>query len=96
MTAKPLNEVAVQGRRKLKEGIVIKDKMNKSRVIEIMRTIRHSQYEKTVKVKKRLMSHDERNESKVGDRVLVQESRPLSKHKRWTLVKILARAGGAK
>ena len=90
------NTPQVQGRKKLRVGIVIKDKMNQTRIVETMRTVRHPFYEKTTQVRKRLMSHDARNESKVGDRVVVQESRPLSRHKRWTLVKILERAQAAK
>ena len=85
-----------QGNRRVKTGVVVKDKMNKTRVIEVARTVRHPLYQKVMRQKKRFMSHDERNQAKVGDRVLIQESRPLSRHKRWTIIKILERAGTLK
>ncbi|MBI4638456.1 MAG: 30S ribosomal protein S17 [Candidatus Rokubacteria bacterium] len=66
--------------------------MQKTRVVKIERVYRHPRYQRVVRVAKKLKAHDEANESRVGDRVLVEESRPLSKEKRWRIRKILSRA----
>jgi small subunit ribosomal protein S17 len=73
-------------------GVVVSDKMNKTRVVAVDRTFRHSRYERVVKRTARFKAHDERNESHVGDRVLIIETRPLSKDKRWRIKEILHRA----
>ncbi len=78
--------------RKVREGIVVSDKMDKTAVVETTDRVRHRRYAKTVQRAKRLHVHDEDNTLKVGDRVRVQETRPLSKNKRWRLVEILERA----
>lgn len=78
--------------RKTRVGIVVSDKMNKSITIKIDRTIAHPTYGRVVRVSSRLMAHDEKGEARVGDRVLVMETRPLSKMKRWRLVEVLERA----
>jgi small subunit ribosomal protein S17 len=77
-------------RRKL-IGRVASDKMDKTVVVEVVRFKRDSVYKKTVRVKKRYMAHDEKNEYKVGDRVEIIEHRPLSKHKRWAVVRLITR-----
>jgi small subunit ribosomal protein S17 len=74
------------------EGTVVSDKMQKSAVIEVERTKRHPRYKKTLKIKSRFKIHDENNEVKVGDRVLVEECRPMSKDKKWKLVSVLKKA----
>lgn len=77
---------------KTRMGVVVSDKMNKTRVVAVERTFRHSRYERVVKRTSRFKAHDERNESHVGDRVLIIETRPLSKDKRWRIKEILQRA----
>ena len=78
--------------RKVREGIVVSDKMDKTAVVETVDRVRHHRYAKTVQRNKKLHVHDEENTLNVGDRVRVQETRPLSKNKRWRLVEILERA----
>jgi small subunit ribosomal protein S17 len=78
--------------RKVREGIVISDKMDSTIVIAIVERVRHAVYGKTVQRTKKLYAHDEKNEAKIGDRVRVQETRPLSKLKRWRLTEIVERA----
>jgi small subunit ribosomal protein S17 len=77
---------------KTRMGMVVSDKMNKTRVVAVERTFRHTRYERVVKRTSRFKAHDERNESHVGDRVLIIETRPLSKDKRWRIKEILQRA----
>jgi small subunit ribosomal protein S17 len=80
-------------RRKLeKEGVVISDAMDKTVVVEVRRLVMDRMYGKYMKARSRFMAHDEKNECKVGDRVRIQESRPLSRHKRWVVKEILERA----
>ena len=78
--------------RKVREGIVVSDKMDKTAVVETIDRVRHRRYAKTVQRNKKLHVHDEENTLNIGDRVRVQETRPLSKIKRWRLVEILERA----
>ncbi len=78
--------------RKLKEGIVASTSMQKTIVVTVTDKVRHDRYSKTIQRTVRLHAHDETNEAKIGDRVRVQETRPLSKTKRWRLVEILERA----
>jgi small subunit ribosomal protein S17 len=80
------------GEKKTREGVVVSDKMTKTRVVLIERVYRHPRYERVVRRTKRLKAHDETNASKVGDRVLIEETRPLSKEKRWRIRQILASA----
>ncbi len=78
--------------RKVREGVVVSDKMDKTAVVETIDRVRHRRYAKTVQRAKKLHVHDEENTLNIGDRVRVQETRPLSKTKRWRLVEILERA----
>jgi len=66
--------------------------MTKTRVVVIERVFRHPKYERVITRSKRLKAHDEKNASKVGDRVLIEETRPLSKGKRWRILQVLASA----
>jgi small subunit ribosomal protein S17 len=75
--------------RKTREAVVISDKMQKTRVVRIERVHRHPRYERVVRSSKRLKVHDEANASRVGDRVLIEETRPLSKEKRWRIRQIV-------
>jgi small subunit ribosomal protein S17 len=77
---------------KTRVGLVVSDKMNKTRVVAVDRSFRHTRYQRVVKRTSRFKAHDERNESHVGDRVLIIETRPLSKDKRWRIKEILQRA----
>ena len=80
------------GERKTKEGVVVSDAMQKTRVVRIERVYRHPRYQRVIRMSKKLKAHDEGNASKVGDRVLIEETRPLSKEKRWRIRQILGRA----
>ena len=79
-------------RRKVREGVVVSDVQDKTAIIKTVDRVRHRRYAKTVQRTKRLHVHDEENQLNVGDRVRVQETRPLSKLKRWRLLEILERA----
>lgn len=78
--------------RKVREGVVVSDKMNQTLVVAVTERVRHPKYAKFVLRTKKLYAHDEANDAKVGDRVRVMETRPLSKTKRWRLVEIVERA----
>jgi small subunit ribosomal protein S17 len=78
--------------RKVREGVVASAAMDKTAIVSVVERVRHARYAKTVQRTKRLYVHDEANDLKVGDRVRVQETRPLSKTKRWRLVEVLERA----
>jgi small subunit ribosomal protein S17 len=79
------------GERKSREGVVVSDAMQKTRVVRIERVYRHPKYQRVIRMSKKLKAHDEANESHVGDRVLIEETRPMSKEKRWRIRKILSR-----
>ena len=81
-----------RGKRKVKEGIVVKDKMDKTRVVEVTRTYRHPLYSKVLKRRSKYYVHDDKNESHVGDKVEIMETRPLSLLKRWRVIKITQKA----
>ena len=74
------------------QGVVISDKMQKSVVVSSERRVQHSVYGKTQKRTSTFVAHDENNDAKVGDTVVIAESRPLSKRKRWALVRVVTRA----
>ncbi len=78
--------------RKVREGLVISNGMDKTAVVAIVDRVRHRRYNKTVRRTSKLFVHDADNDLNVGDRVRIQETRPLSKKKRWRLVEILERA----
>ena len=78
--------------RKTRSGIVVSDKMDKTIVVAIKDNIKHPLYKKIIKRTIKLKAHDEKNECGIGDKVEVMETRPLSKEKRWRLVKILEKA----
>ena len=79
-------------RRKVREGIVVSDAMAATVVVAVVERVRHPKYGKTVQRTKKLYVHDAEDSAKVGDRVRVQETRPLSKLKRWRLTEVLERA----
>ncbi len=78
--------------RKVRDGIVVSNKMEKTAVIAVIERVRHPKYAKFVLRTKKLYAHDEANDVNVGDKVRVMETRPLSKNKRWRVVEVLERA----
>src|SRR6478672_2784788 len=83
----------VQGQRKTKTGRVVSDKMDKTIVVSVERLTRHRLYKRVIRATTKFAAHDELNEAKIGDTVLIEESRPLSATKRWRLIEIVSRAG---
>ena len=81
----------VQGKRKTKVGRVVSDKMDKTIVVSIERLTRHRLYKRVIRLTSKFKAHDERNEARVGDTVLIEESRPLSATKRWRLIEVVSR-----
>jgi small subunit ribosomal protein S17 len=90
--AESTNNVTATGKRKQRVGEVVSDKMTKTIVVRVQRRFPHPQYKKIVTSYKKFYAHDEKAEAKMGDTVCIEESRPLSKLKRWTLVKVVERA----
>ncbi|HVM14399.1 MAG TPA: 30S ribosomal protein S17, partial [Egibacteraceae bacterium] len=91
-TAPTSPSAPARGRRKQREGTVVSSAMEKTAVVAVIDRVRHPRYAKTVQRTKRLYAHDEQSDVKVGDRVRVQETRPLSRLKRWRIVEVLERA----
>ena len=91
-TTSATTDEALRNSRKVREGIVVSNKMNKTIVISIVERVRHPRYSKFVQRTKKLYAHDEANDAQIGDRVRVMETRPMSKQKRWRLVEVLERA----
>jgi small subunit ribosomal protein S17 len=83
------------GRRKQREGVVVSDRMQKTVVVVVERLVRHRKYRKYLKQRVRYKAHDEKNQCRVGDRVRIIETRPLSHDKRWSVQVILSREEGA-
>jgi small subunit ribosomal protein S17 len=81
-----------RGRRKLRTGVVVSDKADKTVLVRIDRQVRHPKYDKTVRRSSKLAAHDEMNDAHIGDTVRVMETRPLSKTKRWRVVEVVERA----
>lgn len=86
------NGAKPRGRRKVREGLVTSDKMNKTVVVEVEDRVKHPLYGKVMRRTSKLKAHDENNACGVGDRVLLMETRPLSATKRWRVVEILEKA----
>jgi small subunit ribosomal protein S17 len=78
--------------RKTRTGVVVSVAMNKTINVQVERRLQHPIYGKSVKWTKKFMTHDENNDCKMGDKVLIMETRPMSKNKRWRLVEIIERA----
>ena len=78
--------------RKITEGVVVSNKMNKSIVVEVERKFKHPKYGKFLKKTSRFMAHDENQDCNIGDAVRIMETRPLSKNKCWRLIEIIERA----
>ena len=75
-------------------GVIVSDKMDKSVVVAVERQIRHDVYGKTQKRTSKFLAHNEQNDAKVGDRVAIVESRPLSRRKRWVVTRVVEKAKG--
>lgn len=88
-----MTAVAHTSKRKTKAGRVVSDKMDKTIVVAVERLARHPVYKRVMRVTHKFKAHDEENSARVGDRVLIEEWRPISREKRWRLVEVLARAG---
>jgi small subunit ribosomal protein S17 len=78
--------------RKVREGLVVSDKMDKTVVVAVEDRVKHAKYGKVIRRTNKLKAHDESNEAGVGDRVLLMETRPLSATKRWRIVQVIERA----
>ncbi|MEU5908366.1 30S ribosomal protein S17 [Micromonospora sp. NPDC047527] len=83
---------ATRARRKVREGLVVSDKMDKTVVVEVEDRVRHALYGKIMRRTRKLKVHDEQNAAGIGDRVLIMETRPLSATKRWRIVEIQEKA----
>jgi len=81
-----------RGARKAREGLVVSDKMDKTVVVAVEDRVKHALYGKVLRRTSKLKAHDEKNEAGVGDRVLLMETRPTSRTKRWRIVEILEKA----
>ena len=86
-------QVQVQGKRKTKVGRVVSDRMDKTIVVSVERLARHRLYKRVIRLSTKFKAHDEENEARIGDTVLIEESRPLSATKRWRLVAVVTRGG---
>ena len=84
-----------RGERKKVIGLVVSDKMEKTITVQVTRLEKHKKYKKYLRRHTKFYAHDEKREAKVGDTVEIQETRPLSKLKRWRLIKVLAKAGSS-
>ncbi|WP_091271667.1 30S ribosomal protein S17 [Parafrankia irregularis] len=91
-TAAATDEATARGFRKVREGLVISDKMEKTVVVAVEDRVQHPLYGKTIRRTKRVKAHDEAGTVGVGDRVLLMETRPLSATKRWRVVEVLEKA----
>ena len=80
--------------RKIRQGVVVSDKMNQSIVVRVDRTVRHPLYKKILRRSKRYMAHDQDNTCHVGDVVRITECRPISRMKRWRLMEVVTKAEG--
>jgi small subunit ribosomal protein S17 len=87
-----MSESSARGFRKVREGLVVSDKMQKTVVVAVEDRVKHPLYGKVIRRTSKLQAHDESNDAGVGDRVLLMETRPLSATKRWRVVEILERA----
>jgi len=81
-----------RGIRKTLQGVVVSDKMDKTVVVKVDRTVRHPVYLKTIKKSAKYKAHDEGNTCHMGDKVVIEESRPLSRDKRWKVKEIVGKA----
>jgi small subunit ribosomal protein S17 len=86
------NSSDVRKQRKVRTGVVISNKMDKTVVVEVSRTIVHPVYKTYIRRRKRFMAHDEENRCRIGDEVMIVETRPMSRHKHWRVRKVVREA----
>ncbi len=84
-----MNQESDQGIGRSREGVVLSDKMHKTIIVEVTRLVQHPRFKKVVRRRVKYAVHDEKNEAKTGNKVQIIETRPLSKTKRWRLVKVV-------
>ena len=92
MATKDNNEAAAETNKRTKIGTVVSDKMQKTVVVSVENRVMHPMYQKYVKQTSRFLAHAENSDVKVGDRVVIEETRPLSKRKRWNVREVIERA----
>ncbi|MFI9813277.1 30S ribosomal protein S17 [Saccharothrix variisporea] len=92
MSENEVTETQTRGERKVREGYVVSDKMDKTIVVAVEDRKKHRRYSKVMRSTTKVKAHDEQNSAGIGDRVLLMETRPLSATKRWRLVEILEKA----
>jgi small subunit ribosomal protein S17 len=90
--AEPADRSTDRGQRKVRQGVVVSDKMDKTVIVRIEHSILHRSYHKTIRRTRKLAAHDEAGDARVGDTVRVMETRPLSKTKRWRVIEVVERA----
>ncbi|MBC8406977.1 MAG: 30S ribosomal protein S17 [Planctomycetes bacterium] len=95
MTEPTQEATATRGTRRVMEGVVVSDRGDKTLVVQVERTTRHALYHKILRKRKKYHVHDEANQAKAGDKVEIMGTRPLSKLKRWRLVRIIEKADQA-
>ena len=84
--------MTIKAKRKVREGLVTSDKMDKTITVKVERSVRHRLYKRTIRRTVTFKAHDEKNECKIGDRVRIVETRPMSATKRWRLLEVVERA----
>jgi len=92
VSEQPAAGTTERGQRKVRQGVVVSDKMDKTVVVEIEQAKKHATYHKIVRRSRKLVAHDEAGDAHVGDTVRLMETRPLSKTKRWRVIEIVERA----
>jgi small subunit ribosomal protein S17 len=92
MSEETMESTQSRSRRKVREGLVVSDKMDKTVVVSVEDRVKHALYGKVLRRTSKLKAHDEQNECGVGDRVLIMETRPLSATKRWRVLQIVEKA----
>jgi len=92
MSEQPTETTSDRGQRKVRQGVVVSDKMEKTVVVRIEHVVKHATYHKTVRRSRKLVAHDEAGDAHVGDTVRLMETRPLSKTKRWRVVEVVEKA----
>ena len=86
------DSAAERGQRKIRQGVVVSDKMAQTVIVKIDHVVRHSSYHKIIRRTRKLVAHDEKGDAHIGDTVRVMETRPLSKTKRWRVIEVVEKA----
>ena len=88
----PIEPASTRAQRKIRRGVVVSDKMDKTVIVRIEQTVKHRAYHKTIRRTRKLVAHDEAGQAHVGDTVRLMETRPLSKTKRWRVIEVVEKA----